>query len=260
MNAPVAEVLLHGYSAGSPQGSPGLGSVHLVGAVRQDGTPMRVLFDCGHAGRRRALLLALEERGLTPGDIDVLVLSHGHWDHAQNADLFTAARVLLHPAEARYLAAPPAADLAAPPWARAVLDGLDVRETGDGDEVASGVRVLELPGHTPGSVGLAVTGAAGTTVLTGDAVPTAAALRDERITAVFGAPRDAAASLDRVRALADVVHPGHDRPFRIAPDGALRHLEPAMPAFVLRVADPGAWRAAVRIEGRDQGVCGVVIS
>ncbi|MEU4191313.1 MBL fold metallo-hydrolase [Kribbella sp. NPDC026611] len=216
--------LLNGYSLSTAQGNPAFCSVHLV---ESDGHCL--LFDCGHVGRRRQLLEALAAHGLQPGDICTVVLSHVHWDHVQNVDLFRNARVLLHPDELDNLVSPPAHDLGTPRWTRRLLENLDVRITKEGDQPMSGVEVLELPGHTPGSIGLAVDTGFGTAVLSADAVPTAAVLRAG---AASGHPYDrrrANASVERVTKLADVVHPGHDAPFRIGSDGVPEYLEPLVP-------------------------------
>ena len=74
------DVLLEGQRFKSRQGVVGYCSV-LLFEGRQ-----RTLFDVGHVGRRVVLLEALEQRGLSPADIDTVVLSHAHWDHAQNLD------------------------------------------------------------------------------------------------------------------------------------------------------------------------------
>ncbi len=203
---PAVDVLLQGSAIRSDQGSTGFCGVYLVRG--------RILYDCGHVGRRRALVAALAGRGLTPADIEVVVVSHGHWDHIQNADLFTRARVLMHARELRYLSAPAADDPVTPPWTAAVLAAADVRETGEGDEIGPDVRVVELPGHTPGSIGLAVGTPDGTAVLTGDAVATAKAFRTGRASNVFHDTALADASVARVARLADIVYPGHDLPFR----------------------------------------------
>jgi len=208
---PSVTPLLNGYSLTSDQGNPAFCSVVLVESADE-----RVLFDFGHVGRRRKLLTALSDRGLESADVTKVVVSHGHWDHLQNADLFDKAQVLIHPDELRNLANPPSTDLGTPRWAKAVLDDLDLHEVGEGDEVIPGVHVLELPGHTPGSIGLAV----GTTVLAADAVPTLAVLRSRRAS---GRPYDrerADASVERVAAMAQVVYPGHDRPFVLGADGS----------------------------------------
>src|SRR5262249_17511919 len=107
--------ILAGHLLTSDQGNPAFCSVLLVESAGR-----RAGVDCGHAGRRRHLLEGLAARGLGSADIDVVVISHGHWDHVQNADLFPAAEVLIHPLELGNLADPPAADLGTPRWARAV--------------------------------------------------------------------------------------------------------------------------------------------
>jgi N-acyl homoserine lactone hydrolase len=220
----VVEPLLLGYGLSSPQGSIGFCGVYLVHAPGR-----RILFDCGHAGRRRALL-----RALGPRHVDALVLSHAHWDHVQNADLFTD--VLLHPDEDTA----PRGNPVAPPWTSAVVEG--ARPAPDGLELAPGVTVTALPGHTAGSIGLTVTTAAGTALLTGDAVPSARALRAGRCSSAVD--EDAAArSMALVRSRADLVYPGHDRPFTVEGGQPGRYLLPRVDLSVIepdpRTGEPG---------------------
>lgn len=195
--------LLGGQGQSSDQGSIGFCGVYLVHAQGR-----RILFDCGHAGRRRALLRALGDRALAPRDIDLLVLSHAHWDHVQNADLFSD--VLIHPAEE--LA--PHGNPIIPPWTAAILGGVALQPASDGLDLAPGVTVTALPGHTAGSIGLTVTTPTGTALLTGDAVPSAGALRRGRCSSAVD-DEAAARSMALVRAHADVVYPGHDEPFTL---------------------------------------------
>ncbi|KIF77986.1 hypothetical protein QR77_37515 [Streptomyces sp. 150FB] len=207
---PAVDTLLLGFGLSSEQGSIGFCGVYLVSSGAR-----RILFDCAHAGRRRALYRALARRGLTLRDIDTLVLSHAHYDHIQNADLFPHADVLLHPAEADHLARAPLDDPVTPPWSGAILRSLSVRAAGDGLALAPGVTVTALPGHTAGSIGLTVETAAGTALLTGDAVSSARALRSGRCTVISAGEDAAARSMEHVRAHADLVYPGHDRPFTV---------------------------------------------
>ncbi|MFI5697641.1 MBL fold metallo-hydrolase [Kribbella sp. NPDC051586] len=217
---PVVTQILAGHLLTSSQGNPAFCSVLLV----ESGGRL-ALFDTGHAGRRRHLLSGLSAYGVTPGEVEKVVVSHGHWDHVQNADLFPSAEILIHPLELRNLSDPPPHDLGTPRWARAILDELDVHEVVEGDEVLPGVRVLELGGHTPGSIGLL----ADRSVLAADAVPTLEVLRAGR---AGGHPYDqsrADSAVSRVAALADVVYPGHDRMLRRTAGGDFEHAEDAVP-------------------------------
>jgi N-acyl homoserine lactone hydrolase len=202
--------VLRGHSLTLTEGSIGFSAVYLV---TTPGT--RILFDTGHVGRRRALLRALAGLDLTPADIDVVVLSHAHWDHVQNADLFAGASVLVHADEPAYAESPGADDLVTPSWTGALLRHAGARTVGDRESLAAGVHTLHLPGHTAGSLGLTVETPRGRHVLTGDAVSSAAALRRGRCSVVHHDAEQARASVRRVAALADTVWPGHDRPFAV---------------------------------------------
>ena len=94
------ELLLQGFSLGTDQGSPAFCGVTLVRATKT------ILVDVAHTGRRELLLARLKERGLTPRDIDMVVLTHAHWDHMLNVDLFTNADILVSGNERRYANAP----------------------------------------------------------------------------------------------------------------------------------------------------------
>ncbi|HEY4567898.1 MAG TPA: hypothetical protein VIH10_00485 [Kribbella sp.] len=93
------------------------------------------------------------------------------------------------------------------------------------EALAAQGSVIELPGHTPGSIGLL----AGTAVLAADAVPSLKVLLAGRAS---GRPYDrerADASVDRVAGLAEVVYPGHDGAVRRSADGGFEYVGNAVP-------------------------------
>ena len=214
------DVLLDGFSFRTNKGSPGFCSVTLV---ESDGR--LILVDPAHVGRRRELGAALEQRGLSEASIDAVVLTHAHWDHAQNFDRFAEAPVLLHPRERSYASAPHENDWATPAWTGLALETHQLQEVVEGDEIASGVRVIELPGHSVGSIGLLVETAAGTVCVSGDAVHSTWVLESRQPPIVFGSLSQARESVAKALSAADIIYPGHDQPFRITEDGA-DYLEP----------------------------------
>ena len=56
-----------------------------------------------HPDARSLLVAKLAERGLTPDDIDCVFLTHAHWDHMLNIDLFPRAKVLMNDVERQYI-------------------------------------------------------------------------------------------------------------------------------------------------------------
>lgn len=81
------------------------------------------------------------------------------------------------------------------------------------DNLAEGVDLFPLPGYSPGQCGLLISEATRTTVIAGDAVPTAAHFLAGQ---VFGDSYDlekAKESLAELYEIADVIVPGHDNLF-----------------------------------------------
>jgi glyoxylase-like metal-dependent hydrolase (beta-lactamase superfamily II) len=240
---PRIDVLLEGYGLGSNVGTIGFCAVILIEGER------RILFDSAHVGRRTFLLAALQRRGLNPTDIDAQVLSHAHWDHVQNCDLFDHAPMLLHPRERKYAGRPHRNDWATPKWTGAVIETMQLEEVGEGSLLMPGCRVIELPGHSPGSIGLEVETDEGRCLVVGDAIHNARVALAGRNPLVFWNEAQANASIERCTDSGALIYPGHDRPFRLK-DGQVQYssefmvtvtgVEPGMPGVTFIGRPPAA--------------------
>ncbi|MGW7264947.1 MBL fold metallo-hydrolase [Streptomyces sp. NPDC054842] len=222
---PTIDILLPGFAIDTDQGYPAFCGVFLVRGPDEAGRERNILVDAAHVGRRPFLWNALAAHGLTAGDIDTVVLTHAHWDHVQNIDLFPQATLVLHPDERRYAHTPHTNDWATPSWTGLLLEQLSVREVVDGEEIIPGVEVIGLPGHSPGSIGVVVRTDLGRATITGDALHFAYVARTGRNPLVFWDAEQAARSIERVLDASDVIYPGHDRPFRLTADGGIDYLE-----------------------------------
>jgi glyoxylase-like metal-dependent hydrolase (beta-lactamase superfamily II) len=100
----------------------------------------------------RTLESQLKAAGYSPADITYLALSHYHYDHTANANLFAAATWLARPIErdAMFAAKPP--DLLQPSSYSALGTSKTIAiDKPDYDVFGDGTVVLKLaPGHTPG--------------------------------------------------------------------------------------------------------------
>ena len=183
-----------------------------------------ILFDCGPFRVRRTLVKALDAHGLAPADIDTVFVSHLHWDHIENIDLFRHAEILVPKVEYDYAAAIRPTDWGTPPYAREMLEGMRITTLEDREqELFPGVRTLLLSGHSVGLQGLVVETGQGRLVLASDALWSARdAVRGHPDVAFFN-PVKGQASLERALAAGDIFYPGHDRPFTFR-DGKVNYL------------------------------------
>ena len=171
-----------------------------------------IIFDTGPYAYRPILQGRLCRAGIDPAAVTKVVLSHLHWDNAANADLFSNAEILVHARELNAAETAGGRDWAIPEYTVRALRKLRLRPVAEDTELAADVRIVELPGHTPGSIGLMV----GRELLAGDAVGSAKEAVTARI-APAGDAQAAAESLTKALAMSDIIYPGHDRPFRVGP-------------------------------------------
>ena len=177
-------------------------------------TPARtILFDTGPYAYRPILQGRLRKAGVDPASIDTIVLSHIHWDTIANADLFPNADVVVHGRELANADHIEPGNLLIPVYASRALRRLKLRPVDGECLIVEGIKLVELFGHTPGSIGLLFE----RTLLAGDAVSCAGEAAGREPHEPPHDPEQALVSLSKALRLADVIYPGHDRPFRPGP-------------------------------------------
>lgn len=185
------------------------------------------LIDTGLSFSRRTLLKTLDREGCRPGDLNIVIITHADFDHIGNCRYLKkkyGVKIAMHPAEfpsAEHsdMTANRATELRGFPRAMMVLfkwTGCRSRFAPDisldeGDSLTDyglDARVLHLPGHSRGSLGVLT--ASGELfcgdLLTGGLNPKKNSLID--------VAADMDDSIGRIRDLpVTTVYPGHGRPF-----------------------------------------------
>jgi hydroxyacylglutathione hydrolase len=201
----------------------GIANTHIV----EDGHSV-VVIDAGMPRQARRIVNKIRALGHSPQDVRLILLTHGHIDHAGSAaalQRLTGAPIALHRADARLTAT---RDLSIPPGRNAKTDavGRTIAKFGwivpletftpdvwldDGmslRDLGIDARVVHTPGHTNGSV--SVTFEDGT-VFVGDAILN---LLHVSFPLFWENAAAARASACRIRSLQPrVCYSGHGRPF-----------------------------------------------
>jgi glyoxylase-like metal-dependent hydrolase (beta-lactamase superfamily II) len=208
-----------------------------------EGSDQRVLIDAGlpPCGRIAQILEAhqtvcacrggsdaeieagLARVGLTPAEIDIVVLTHLHYDHIGHVEMFENARFLVQSAELAIASDPPAFALY---YFREFTRALDrVRSRVDviyGDRIVSrGVRALLVGGHSPGCMSILVETEAGTVALTGDIAYSYRNLELDWPPGVFHNVDELMRAYGRLRAEAQILVPNHDWAVRVVHGGSV---------------------------------------
>jgi glyoxylase-like metal-dependent hydrolase (beta-lactamase superfamily II) len=201
---PTYTVLVEGNNLRLDGGFLGLSSIVLI---ESDGN--KILVDTGHHVTRLMLLKALKERGLTPEDVDIVLLTHLHFDHVNNVDLFKRARILVSKAEWVYAANPHPDDHFVPCHIRSILSEMNLKLFDEPPEIASGVKVIATPGHTPGHCSVLVTTDTGITAIAGDAIKYPKETLTQCCDLAFDTIENGTESIGKLMNVADHIIPGH---------------------------------------------------
>ncbi len=205
------EIVFQGFPGRSIHGALSWSSVVYV-----ESGDKRILVDTGGPAKRSTLKKRLEQLNIDINRINTLFLSHFHDDHVRNYDFFPKAEILLSAAEDAWAATNPVEEIAFPEvYYDAVKKSGRVTLIHKEEEIAPGVQIMFLPGHTPGSMGLLLTsGDMPMTALPADAVKNIAELATGEVGMTY-APEISRRSIARIRDTAEIVIPGHDRVLKV---------------------------------------------
>jgi glyoxylase-like metal-dependent hydrolase (beta-lactamase superfamily II) len=164
------------------------------------------------------LVHRLDALGLEPSAVDLVVLSHLHYDHAGGAEMFPKSELVVQRDEYSYAHHP--APFFASFYYRKNFDLPQYRwRLLDGDtELLPGVTALRSDGHTPGHQSLLVElPESGPVILAGDACYWQEHIDRERVPGVVWNPTAAMHSIKRLKTVARLtggrVFPSHDPVF-----------------------------------------------
>lgn len=189
----------------------GLGDVEEV-------ADMQHLYGVDFVASRNAdqdLVRGLARHGVDPKDIELVILTHLHFDHVGNNELFPNARFLTQRDELpQALCPPPYSMFYYPEYAYKMTHVLDRTELIDGDrEIDPAVHVVKIGGHTPGCMVVFVETQAGRVCLTSDVMYN---YKNLELNWPMGSYWDVAQLMrgyDRLHREADIIVPEHDWEF-----------------------------------------------
>jgi glyoxylase-like metal-dependent hydrolase (beta-lactamase superfamily II) len=159
-----------------------------------------IVVDPSMAGDDMAYLLD-SRCGILPGDVTKVFVTHTHGDHTVGMDGFPHAQWFMMPGEIASLGK------GQEQWQDRFIPA--------GDEIASGIGTISLPGHTPTLGGLIFNALEGRVVVAGGGVMTRDFFRHRMEYHNSQDPAVASQTLEMLANTADVIVPGHDNYFYV---------------------------------------------
>ncbi len=173
--------------------------------------------NCG-ISEGRSIIDILSKMGLVPQDINTVILTHVHWDHAYNLNYFKHAKIYVQLSELQYAIKPLWLDRepyfryseiigGTPCW----FEGYSSMEIIDGDYIINeDISIYHLPGHTPGMQGVLVNTEEGKYMIASDNLPLYDNFESMLPTTVHVSIKDWYDSYQRIKTHSDFILPGHD--------------------------------------------------
>jgi glyoxylase-like metal-dependent hydrolase (beta-lactamase superfamily II) len=153
---------------------------------------VNIVADTSSKEMRAAIGMSLEQVGVRPEDVSIVVLTHMHHDHCSNNDLFKNAKFYVRAEECP--------------------DEKGFVAVSENIEIAPGVVLMHTPGHTEGSMSVLVD-ADRRYAIAGDAIPLEDNCRRMIPPGLNYDPKTAMESIKSIIDYADVIVPGHGLPF-----------------------------------------------
>jgi glyoxylase-like metal-dependent hydrolase (beta-lactamase superfamily II) len=174
--------------------------------------------------RGQDLVEGLRKHGVEPEEIDIVILTHLHFDHVGNNELFPNATFIVQKDELPQATNPPHFCMFYYPEYAYKIEGImDRLQVIDGDlQVEPSVRLVKIGGHTPGCMVVMVKTDIGEVCLTSDVMYNYKNLELNWPTGSFWNLPELMAGYERIREEADVIVPEHDWKFlELFPTGTI---------------------------------------
>lgn len=176
---------------------------------------LTILVDTGNFESRDLLVNSLCEIGLSPEDIDVVVLTHLHWDHCLNVDLFNSSHIIVNEKEMRSTVLSGLSDKLTGYFKNMLKESSNLLTVNGNFSISDKIEVIELAGHTEGSMGVKIEYDGKVVVITGDAIPNLRSFKRGIPDFIFYDSIKARKTINKVKKelKPDIIIPGHDIPF-----------------------------------------------
>lgn len=165
-----------------------------------------ILVDTSHLWNRNKIFEALKAEGLTPKDINILILTHTHLDHTANTYLFENAKIY-----AKFIGGYPG-------QFHNISEKCIVRfEIKDGVKITDDIEYLFTPGHSIDSLSLIINTEQGKIIIAGDAIASEEWADENKLPNpdwVFDINKYKE-SRKKILKIADYIIPGHGDMFKV---------------------------------------------
>lgn len=215
------------------QGFPGKSSTHgglgWSTIALMSHNDQNIIIDVGSFGVRRLLLKKLHDKGLSPDDISMVLLTHTHWDHCVNWTLFPNATIVVGNVDMNWALKEPPGGWDVPEFYIEELNrSAQTRFVDHLEEVIPGIVAHQTQGHTPGHIAYSVNNGEYDLIFSGDAAKNRAELLscDVDMTLNLTESKDSINYLWNLwkKKKDSIMIPGHDIPMKLNEKGEAIYL------------------------------------
>ncbi|WP_085992128.1 MBL fold metallo-hydrolase [Oceanobacillus senegalensis] len=206
------------------QGFPGKSSTHgglgwsTVALLSQNDE--NIIIDVGSFGVRPLLLEKLHDKGLSPDDITMILLTHTHWDHCVNWTMFPNATIVVGRVDMEWALNEPAGGWHVPElYVKELNRSPQTKLVDHLEEVVPGIVAHQTKGHTPGHLTYTVDNGDYDLIFCGDAAKNRAELLSSDADMTLNLS-ESQGSIDYLWKLwkekpENILIPGHDIPMKL---------------------------------------------